>query len=337
MFSSFSNYFSIRRAASSALFFGVFLLLLGCASVAPHAPPATPALSLSTTSFNFNTVVVGKSATQTLHITNSGTAPLTINSISLKSQQFSLSGPAVPRTILPAQSVAYSVAFAPTASGNFSAALHIASNASSTAAAVSLAGVAEQAFASLQVTPSSINFGNLKLQSTGTQNVTLKNTGDISLTISGVTSAGAGFGYSDLSPGYSLPPNQSVTFQVWFRPQSSGAASGQVSILSANLATPATVSLAGDGVGSSGTPTPVQHTVHLSWGPSSSSVNGYRVYRSTTSGSGFSPLTSVMAELSFADDTVTSGDTYYYVVTAVDAQGEESPHSNQATATIPTP
>ena len=38
-----------------------------------------------------------------------------------------------------------------------------------------------------------------------------------------VAVAGAGFGYSSLSPGYSLTPNQSVTFQIWFRPQASGS------------------------------------------------------------------------------------------------------------------
>jgi hypothetical protein len=39
-----------------------------------------------------------------------------------------------------------------------------------------------------------------------------RNTGDVNLTINGVTVAG--FGYADLSPGYSLPPNQKVT-NLW--------------------------------------------------------------------------------------------------------------------------
>lgn len=340
MFSARSIYFFFGSLRTAAFFLGIGVLLGGCASggpLGPHTPPTQPAITLSNLSFNFETVIIGSTATATLHITNTGTAPLTINSISLPSQQFSYSGPSLPRTILPSQSVAYAVSFIPSTAGNQSAALQIISNASTSPASVSLAGVAEQAVATLQVTPSSINFGNLKLQSTGTQNVTLKNTGDISLTINGVTVAGSGFGFSDLSPGYSLSPNQTVTFQVWFRPQASGAASGKLSILSANLASPATVSVSGDGVTSAAAPPPIQHTVNLSWNPSTSTVDGYRVYRSTTSGSGFSPLTSVVSELSFADDTVVSGDTYYYVVTAVDAQGDESPHSNQATAVIPTP
>jgi len=35
------------------------------------------------------------------------------------------------------------------------------------------------------------------------------------------------------------------------------------------------------------------------------------------------------------DSTVQNGTTYYYVTTAVDASGDESVYSNQATAVIP--
>lgn len=341
MFSQRSNYVSIRSIASAASLLIIALAIVGCASYPPHSSPGGPVISLSTSSFNFNTVVIGQSATQTLHITNTGAAPLTLNSVALKSSQFSLTGPSAPRTVLPAQKVDYTISFVPTTAGSASASVQVTSNASNTPASVSLAGVAEKAFAAAQVTPSSISFGNLKLQSTATQSVTLKNTGDINITISGITVAGAGFGYSSLSPGYSLTPNQSVTFQIWFRPQTGGSASGHVSILSSNLATPASVSVSGDGVTSNpgspnpGSPPPVQHTVALSWGPSGSPVAGYRVYRDE--GSGFSPLSAILPDLTYTDSTVTSGSTYRYVVTAVDSSGGESPYSNDATAVIPTP
>ncbi len=313
------------------------LILAGCATVGPHTPAPEGALTLSTTSFNFNTVVIGKTATQTLHVSNTGTAALTIESLILKSQQFQITGPSVPRTILPAQKVDYTISFVPTTSGKLSASLQITTNVSTTSAAVSLAGVAEKAFAAAQISPASINFGNLKLQTTGTQNVTLKNTGDISMTVSGITVAGAGFGFSSLSPGFSLSPSQAVTFQIWFKPQTAGAASGTVTILSANIASPEEIPVSGNGVTSTPPPPPppTQHTVALSWQPSNSAVTGYRVYRSTTSGTGFSPLTSTIDLLSYTDDTVANGATYYYVVTAVDSAGNESPHSNQVSAAIP--
>jgi hypothetical protein len=336
VFSRLSNFRCIGSIVTAVSLLSIALAAVGCASVASHSSPSQPVISLSATSFNFNTVAVGQSSTQTLHIANTGGAPLTLNSVALKSSQFALNGPSVPRTILPAQKVDYAVTFEPSLAGSASASVQITSNASSTPAAVSLAGVAEKSLAAVQASPSSISFGNLNLQSTATQNVTLKNTGDINITVSGITVAGAGFGYSSLSPGYSLTPNQSVTFQIWFRPQSKGSASGQVSVLSSNLATPASISVSGAGVTpGTGSPSPVPHSVVLSWGPSASSVAGYRVYRDE--GSGFSPLSSILPDLTYTDAKVASGGTYHYVVTAVDSIGDESPYSNEATAVIPTP
>jgi TolB protein len=79
------------------------------------------------------------------------------------------------------------------------------------------------------------------------------------------------------------------------------------------------------------------HTVALNWNASASTgVVGYNVYRSTTNGSGYSKINSVLvASASYSDATVQSATAYYYVVTAVDGSGNESENSNQATAVIP--
>ena len=52
---------------------------------------------------------------------------------------------------------------------------------------------------------------------------------------------------------------------------------------------------------------------------------GYRMYRSTISGSSYSLLASVISGTSYSDQTVQSGTAYYYVVTAVDSAGREIP------------
>jgi hypothetical protein len=336
MFSRLSKYRSIRRVVAAGSLLIIALAVIGCTSYSPHSSSSGPVISLSATSFNFNTVAIGQSSTQILHVTNSGGAPLTLHSIALKSSQFALSGPSAPRTILPAQRVDYTLIFQPSLAGNASASIQITSNASNSSAAVSLAGVAEKSSAAVQVSPSSISFGDLKLQSTAAQNVTLKNTGEIKITISGITVAGAGFGFSSLSPGTSLAPNQSVTFQIWFRPQASGSASGHVSILSSNLPTPASITVSGAGVTSgTTTPPPAQHSVFLSWSPSDSPGAGYRVYRDD--GSGLFRLSHVIHDLTYTDATVVSGNTYRYAVTAVGSADDESVYSNEATAVIPTP
>jgi hypothetical protein len=293
---------------------------------------------------DFKTVALGRTLTLTLHITNSGKAPLHISSLSVSDKQFDVTGPSAPRMLLPAMTIDYTIAFSPLSAGATLATLTLGTNASDLPAVVSLKGAGEKVLTVVTVDPSSINFGNLNLNTTATQNVALQNTGDVNLSLNGVTVVGPGFGVSDLSPGFSLSPHQKVTFQVWFRPQKKGVASGTISILSANLASPGEVSVSGDGVDPSQPslpppPTPpVQHTVHLSWDPSVSAIAGYRVYRSSVVGSfGSSLVSSPVDVLNYDDSTVTSGTTYYYTVTAVDNAGAESSHSSQATVAIPNP
>ena len=43
------------------------------------------------------------------------------------------------------------------------------------------------------------------------------------------------------------------------------------------------------------------------------------------------------ADTTFVDSSVQSGQTYFYVTTAVDGSGKESGNSNQTQAVIPTP
>jgi hypothetical protein len=82
---------------------------------------------------------------------------------------------------------------------------------------------------------------------------------------------------------------------------------------------------------------PVPHTVSLSWRASISlNVKGYYIYRAEISGGPYAKLTaSPVYATSYADDTVVSGGTYYYVTTAVDINDVESAYSNEATAVVP--
>jgi fibronectin type 3 domain-containing protein len=105
---------------------------------------------------------------------------------------------------------------------------------------------------------------------------------------------------------------------------------GQVSFFSNASTSPTVISLTGSGS------QPVQHVVSLSWSASASQVEGYNIYRSTQSGSSYVRLnSSLIMSLSFTDDTVQSGKTYYYAATSVDSNNVESADSNIATATVP--
>ncbi len=80
------------------------------------------------------------------------------------------------------------------------------------------------------------------------------------------------------------------------------------------------------------------HTVSIAWTGSTSSVAGYNVYRSSTSGGSYAKInSSLVSGTSFIDDNVQAGHTYFYVTTAVSSNNVESVYSNQAEATVPSP
>jgi len=77
--------------------------------------------------------------------------------------------------------------------------------------------------------------------------------------------------------------------------------------------------------------------VDLSWDPyqvSGFDLAGYNVYRSTTKGAGYEKInTELVLEASYHDTGLTNGVIYYYVVTAVDTEGNETDHSREVSAT----
>jgi fibronectin type 3 domain-containing protein len=79
--------------------------------------------------------------------------------------------------------------------------------------------------------------------------------------------------------------------------------------------------------------------VLLNWNDNSEpDFNGYNVYRSTTSGSGYVKLNSSLLDSSdYTDTNVVKETTYYYVVTAVDTAGLESVNSGEVSATPSNP
>ena len=87
-------------------------------------------------------------------------------------------------------------------------------------------------------------------------------------------------------------------------------------------------------------PAATQHIVDLNWNPSTSTnVTGYNVYRGSTSGGPYSQINNggLVASTLYTDATVASGQTYYYVVTAMDSSGIESAYSNSTQAVVPSP
>ena len=78
--------------------------------------------------------------------------------------------------------------------------------------------------------------------------------------------------------------------------------------------------------------------VSLSWNTSTSNavtLSKYYIYRSTTSGSGYTKIAEVNAGTTTYVDTTVSGGTYYYVITDIDTSSVESPYSKEISCYVP--
>src|SRR5439155_20345236 len=101
-----------------------------------------------------------------------------------------------------------------------------------------------------------------------------------------------------------ITAGQSVPFTLTFAPQMSGSTSAN--ILFSSNASDSSLAESATGTGA------VQHTVDLSWSPSSSTVAGYNVYRGGVSVGRYTKINSSTLA-SYIDTSVQSCQKYHYV------------------------
>jgi hypothetical protein len=289
----------------------------------------SPAISVTPSSASFGNVTVNTDATQTMKLSNSGTADLSISKATVTGAGFSMTGLAAPATVAAGASMNFTIAFKPTAAGAGTGSLSITSDAGSAPMTINLTGTGVSSSIKLSANAASLSFGDVAVGKTATQDVKLTNTGNANVTISSAAVSGTGFSATGGS-NTTLTPNQAATVAVNFDPQSKGALAGSLTVTS--NAAKIQIPLSG-----TGTQTSAQHTVSLSWTPSISQVIGYFVYRRTGTNGSFAKLeSSINSSSSFTDNTVVDGQTYFYVVTALSPADVESEFSTPVSVTIPT-
>jgi hypothetical protein len=285
-------------------------------------------LSPNPSSLNFQSVQVGNSQTLQETVSNSGGETVNISQATVSGTGFSISGINPPLSLTPGESITFNATFAPQSQGSASGNITITSDAINSPLTISLAGNGTAA-GQLNVTPTSYNFGNVTVGSSASTTASLSASG-ASVTVNSVTFSNSEFSLSGISFPLTLSAGQSVSFSVIFAPQASGTVSATASFASNAANSPTVLSLGG-----TGTP-PQQYSVNLSWTASTDpNVNGYNVYRGTTSGGPYTQINSGLdSGTTYTDSSVTGGQTYYYVTTAV-ANNQESAYSNETSASIP--
>lgn len=236
---------------------------------APIIEFAPPSMALS-----FGTINVGASSgPQQVSLTNSGSAALTVSSISLSGAnvsdfQIASTGTTCPLSgglVAIGASCTVMLRFAPQAVGaSENAVLTFSDNAAGSPQQVSLSGTATAA-PDLQVSPASVTFA---AQSTGTtsaaQIVTILNAGSATASIPNVSLSGTNAGdFAVTNPcAPTLAASKSCQLSVTFQPQLSGSPGPRSATLNIASGTPSTVSLSGEAVQSS-----------ISIAPSNSSIS----------------------------------------------------------------
>ena len=326
--------FSLDACCSMLLLIFSILFTFGCAGtkMAPTSPsnPTSPGgLSVSASTVSFGNVQVGSTKSLTLTLSNGAaqTTTIEVSQVTVSGQAFSMTGLTLPTSLAPGHSLTLTIDFRPSSAGNSTGTVAITSTAATANISVALSGNGMTS-GQLAVNPANMTFPSVTVGTSQNQSGTLT-AGSSPITVSSATWQGTGFSLSGITFPVTIQSGQSVPFTVTFAPQAAGTISGAISFVSNASNSPASESLAGTALQTA------QHSVDLSWNPDTSTVQGYYVYRGNQTGGPYSRVSTLLPATSYIDASVTAGQTYYYVVTAMGSGSLESGYSNEAVAVIP--
>jgi len=226
------------------------------ASGSPHSVSLSgtgtaPQISFSPTSWSFGNQLINTSSTsESITVTNPGTATLTISGVSItgtNAGDFSQTNNC--STVAAGSgSCTIQVTFTPSATGSRSASISVTDSAAGSPHSVSLSGTGTEP--QISFSPSSWSFGNQLINTTSaTESITVTNPGTATLTVSGVSITGTNAGdFSQTNNCSTVAAGSgSCTIQVTFTPSATGSRNATISVTDSAAGSPHTVSLSGTG------------------------------------------------------------------------------------------
>jgi Abnormal spindle-like microcephaly-assoc'd, ASPM-SPD-2-Hydin len=273
----------------------------------------SPNVTLSPTTLTFTNQTVGTtSAAKPVTLTNTGTATLTISSITFTDEDPSDFAQTnnCPASLVANASCTINVTFTPIAAGTRNAKLTLTDNAANSPQSVSLSGAGVSTGPAVTLNPTALSFGNQNLNTTSAaQTVTVTDSGASSLTISSIALSGTNagdFAQTNNCP-VTLAANASCTVSITFKPTATGAKTASLTITDNAPNSPQSVALSGTGVNSS---------VYFSDGFESGNLNLWTLPSSDSTGTRTVQSTVVHTGTRALALTNTSGQ-YSYVYTAL--------------------
>ena len=262
-------------------------------TVALSGTGIAPVAGFAPTSLTFgNQILNTASAAQTVTLTNSGNAALTITSIvaSAPYAQTNTCG----ASVAAGANCSISVTFTPTATGSQPGTITVTDNATGSPQTVALSGTGIAPSASF--VPTTLPFGNQNVNSTSAaQTLTLTNGGTAALTI---TSIAASAPYAQTNTcGASLAAGANCSINVTFTPTATGSQPGTITVTDNATGSPQTVALSGTGIAPSANFAPTT----LPFGNQNvNSTSAAQTVTLTNSGTAALNITSIVASAPYA-------------------------------------
>lgn len=197
-------------------------------------------------SINFGNVLVGQSAAQTVVISNTGNAPLTVTSLTYSTPVFSgtWSG-----TIAPGSSQSVQIYFSPTLSAYYSGTLTVQCNNTGGVNTATLIGTGVQVSQTRVLSLSGdLYFGDIRVGSAGSTIETIRNDGNSPLTVSAVLFPDGFYGSWN---GGVIAPGNAVSMTVSFLPTQVKPYNGYIIFTSDATSGPDRIYVSGNGTSAS--------------------------------------------------------------------------------------
>ena len=219
-------------------------------SVSLEGTGVAPEITLTAQTLVFGEVLVGESSSERLFIKNTGSAPLTVSDVSIAdSGPFTVVGEPVGE-IAAGDSLEVEISFTPETPDDFLATLTVSSDGfeqlAATERSVSLegTGIAPE----ITLSPASLNFENVRVGESSSQNLFIKNTGSAPLTVSDVSIADSGPFTVMGEPVGEISAGDSLEVTVSFAPETPDDFTGAVVVTSDAFSGNSEASLRGTGI-----------------------------------------------------------------------------------------
>ena len=221
-FDQAGSYTSTLKASDGKGGEGSQTLTIQVANAVPPAVVPSPA------SWDFGDVANKSVNDRVFQLQNPANAPVTVDNVQINSAEFTLVSPSFPQTITGGGSLAVTVRFAPPADSTTLQQGSATVTSGTDVVTVSLSG--RNAFIGFEVSPTSLDFGKVRIGSIGTLNFTVANPGNLRLDIS--------VGGGDVSNSlFSITPTvfqveggDSQVLTVTFSPTLMGTQSGSITL-----------------------------------------------------------------------------------------------------------